>query len=155
MQFHVNTLDARRHRAFLEQQGRDPVSKKTFEVGDRVVMCAACRSAFLESSWRGCGGSHCGQQKTLRDIVVNTASRPHTRRGSDPGAHNDDAAESGAAHDAAHDATALPHMPPAGQDDAHVSGGGAAVMSVKPAEVPLRLADVPIQLRPVIVLRKI
>lgn len=80
MQYHVITLDARHHAAFLEQRRRDPVTKEEFKPGDRVVMCAACRSAFLEASWRAFGRSHCGQQRTLKTLAVDISRRRFSRR---------------------------------------------------------------------------
>lgn len=149
MQFHVNTLHAKRHRAFLEQRCCDPVTKEPFGAGDRVVMCATCRSAFLESSWRGCGGSHCGQQNTLRDIAVDTTRRRLSPRESLNAAQSNGATARGATHTAA-----FPHIPPTRHDPQEL-GNGTAGTPIKLAEVPINLADVPVQLKSVIILGKV
>jgi hypothetical protein len=86
MQYHVITLDARQHGSFLEQGRRDPVTKEEFKVGDRVVMCAACRSAFLEGSWRMLGRSHCGQERTLKNLAVDIGRKRFARADAASGA---------------------------------------------------------------------
>lgn len=65
MKAHVITLDARKHRYFLEQDRQDPVTGEFFQPTDRVVLCAGCRSAFLEESWEYIGKKHCHQVFTL------------------------------------------------------------------------------------------
>jgi len=69
---HVTTLDASRHRAFLKQQRKDPVTKELLKPGDRIVLCAGpgCGVAFLEESWRAIGERHGEHTGTLRDIEV-------------------------------------------------------------------------------------
>lgn len=60
----TTVLRSTRHSDFLGAQHRDPVTGKTFTAGDKLTLCAACLSPFLEESWRGIGGTHCGQSST-------------------------------------------------------------------------------------------
>jgi hypothetical protein len=137
MALHVITLDGKRHRAFLEEQRRDPVTKEFFRAGDRVVICAACRSSFLESSWRTCCGSrHCGQTDSLRAIEVDTTLRHFSRQGQQGDAN----ARAGAA---------TPPSPP--PPPAATAARGAAMIELR--GVPVGLTEIPVRLRPHVTLR--
>jgi hypothetical protein len=46
----------------------DPITGDAFVVGDKVVFCTSCHSAFLADSWKYIGGLHCGQSRTLKKI---------------------------------------------------------------------------------------
>jgi hypothetical protein len=61
----ISVLRAQRHDEFLGAQHQDPITRKVFTAGDRVTLCAACLLPFLEESWDGMGGSHCGQTATV------------------------------------------------------------------------------------------
>jgi hypothetical protein len=61
----TTVLKTQRHLKFFAANHRDPVTGKVFAAGDRVTLCAACLSPFLEESWIGIGGSHCGQSSTV------------------------------------------------------------------------------------------
>src|SRR5262245_28845534 len=57
----ITLLRTQRHGEFLGAQRKDPVTRKVFTAGDRVTLCATCLLPFLEESWDGMGGAHCGQ----------------------------------------------------------------------------------------------
>jgi len=46
----------------------DPITGDAFQLGDEVVFCASCRSAFLKASWEYMDGTHCNQQRTLSEV---------------------------------------------------------------------------------------
>ncbi|OJJ19953.1 hypothetical protein BKI52_15865 [marine bacterium AO1-C] len=54
------------HQQFSQEQRVDPISKEKITAGSHVVICAGCKSAFLEDTWRGIlEGRHCDQSHTL------------------------------------------------------------------------------------------
>lgn len=62
---HIHTLSAKQHAYFLAQERHDPVTGDSFFVGEEVVFCAVCGSAFHVESWAYMGNKHCNQQDTL------------------------------------------------------------------------------------------
>lgn len=62
---HVHQINAAQHAAFLAEERRDPITGEEISVGDEVVFCAGCRSAFLRDSWEYLGKQHCRQSRTL------------------------------------------------------------------------------------------
>jgi hypothetical protein len=68
----VHRLDEERHRAFLAEQRRDPITGRLFAPGDSIVLCAGCGSAFLVDSWTFLGGRHDNQTATLARIPSTT-----------------------------------------------------------------------------------
>ncbi len=70
MSYHVHQIDDSTHREFLAEQRMDPVMKKQFRAGDKVVFCAGgCGFAFLEDSWVVfLKKEHCEQSNTLNAI---------------------------------------------------------------------------------------
>jgi hypothetical protein len=134
MRPHVTVLDSKRHDAFLREQRKDPVTKEPFKAGDRVVICAGCRSAFLEASWLFRGQKHCGQSETLEGVEVDDAGRRFSRRAAEAEEHS------------ASDTSPLPE-----EQSADVPSAPA---SVRLRDIPVRLADIPTQLSPIIKLRE-
>jgi len=55
---------------FLKENRQDPVTGDEFFVGDKIIFCASCKSAFLEDSWEYMGSKHCGQTFTLNKFPV-------------------------------------------------------------------------------------
>lgn len=51
-------LDAKRHRAFLAENRKDPLTRELLRAGDQIVICAECKSAWLADSWR-LNNEHC------------------------------------------------------------------------------------------------
>ncbi|MBS9783466.1 MAG: hypothetical protein KGV46_02815 [Pasteurella sp.] len=49
----VITLNAIRDRDFLSEQRKDPVTQQLLKAGDRIVICARQKIAFLEDTWGG------------------------------------------------------------------------------------------------------
>jgi len=47
----IIVLDPIRHQDLLKQARVDPLIKRPFEPGDRVVQCAHCKIVFLEETW--------------------------------------------------------------------------------------------------------
>ncbi|WP_338813942.1 RDD family protein [Bernardetia sp. Wsw4-3y2] len=55
---------------FLKENRQDPVTGDEFSVGDEIVFCASCKSAFLKESWEYMNSKHCGQTFTLKKFPV-------------------------------------------------------------------------------------
>ncbi|WP_291722633.1 RDD family protein [Bernardetia sp.] len=55
---------------FLKENRQDPITGDEFCLGDKVVFCASCKSAFLADSWEYMNGRHCEQVGTLRKFPV-------------------------------------------------------------------------------------
>jgi len=72
-----------RHGEFLGAQRKDPVTRKVFADGDRVTRCATCLLPFLEESWDGMGGAHCGQTATVGLEAFETAATTFADESSD------------------------------------------------------------------------
>ncbi|WP_338790401.1 hypothetical protein [Bernardetia sp. MNP-M8] len=53
---------------FLDENRQDPITGDGFEIGDEIVFCAECKSAFLRESWEYMGNKHCNQIQTLNQI---------------------------------------------------------------------------------------
>ncbi|WP_338766141.1 RDD family protein [Bernardetia sp. ABR2-2B] len=53
---------------FLEENRQDPITGDDFSVGDEIVFCASCKSAFLKESWEFMDRKHCNQKKILRSF---------------------------------------------------------------------------------------
>lgn len=69
----ITVLRPQRHREFLAAQRQDPITRKVFAAGDRIVLCAACLLPFLKESWDAMGGAHCGQSATTGPEAFETA----------------------------------------------------------------------------------
>ncbi len=50
---------------FIKENRQDPVTGDGFCLGDEIVFCASCKSAFLKESWEYMDSKHCGQTATL------------------------------------------------------------------------------------------
>ncbi|WP_338766145.1 hypothetical protein WAF17_03200 [Bernardetia sp. ABR2-2B] len=57
---------------FLEENRQDPITGDDFSIGDEIVFCASCKSAFLKESWEFMDGKHCNQKKVLQTFPVFT-----------------------------------------------------------------------------------
>ncbi|WP_338764751.1 RDD family protein [Bernardetia sp. ABR2-2B] len=55
---------------FLKENRQDPVTGDEFNLGDEIVFCASCKSAFLKESWEYMNSKHCGQTFTLRKFPI-------------------------------------------------------------------------------------
>ena len=64
----IHTLDKEKHNDFLAQNRIDPITGDLLQEYDRIVICSACKSAFLADSWEYIGRTHCNQNGTLREI---------------------------------------------------------------------------------------
>ncbi|WP_291727557.1 DUF308 domain-containing protein [Bernardetia sp.] len=64
----IHTLEKEKHSDFLTQNRIDPITGDVLQEGDRVVICASCKSAFLADSWEYMGRRHCNQTYTLSEI---------------------------------------------------------------------------------------
>ena len=51
---------------FLKENRQDPITGDSFSIGDEIVFCAECKSAFLKESWEYIGENHCNQTKKLK-----------------------------------------------------------------------------------------
>ncbi|WP_291726349.1 hypothetical protein [Bernardetia sp.] len=50
---------------FLTENRKDPITGDSFSIGDEIVFCAGCKSAFLKESWEYMKERHCNQNLTL------------------------------------------------------------------------------------------
>ena len=67
--YHTITIDRNKHESFLADQRLDPATKELIKVGDRVVVCAVCKTVVLEDVWVHIfNEKHCKQTKTLNSI---------------------------------------------------------------------------------------
>ncbi len=64
----IHTLDKETHSEFLAQKRIDPITGDLLQENDEIVICAACKSAFLADSWEYIDRKHCDQHVTLREI---------------------------------------------------------------------------------------
>lgn len=55
---------------FIKENRQDPVTGDEFNLGDEIVFCASCKSAFLKDSWEYMNSKHCGQTFTLSKFPV-------------------------------------------------------------------------------------
>ncbi len=69
-------IDRARDAAFLKEEKQDPLTYQPFAPGDRVVVCAKCRRAHLESSWVeagsqcfGCNGTETREVASLNELL--------------------------------------------------------------------------------------
>ncbi|WP_338813510.1 hypothetical protein V9L05_19170 [Bernardetia sp. Wsw4-3y2] len=53
---------------FLQENRQDPITSDSFSLGDEIIFCAECKSAFLKESWEYMGSEHCNQRKTFNDF---------------------------------------------------------------------------------------
>lgn len=70
---HIHQLHPQKHEKFLTQARIDPITGDTLEAGDKIVLCAECKSAFHEDSWQYLGNRHCNQTSTLPAIPQSTS----------------------------------------------------------------------------------
>ena len=64
---------------FIQENRQDPITGDEFCIGDKIVFCASCKSAFLKESWEYMDSKHCGQTFTLKRFPVHsklTLSKP-------------------------------------------------------------------------------
>ncbi|WP_291726559.1 hypothetical protein [Bernardetia sp.] len=66
--YYIHKLSKRKHKDFLKQQRIDPITGDTIKERHKVVVCASCKSAFLEESWQYLDEEHCNQTKTLKEL---------------------------------------------------------------------------------------
>ncbi|WP_338790382.1 RDD family protein [Bernardetia sp. MNP-M8] len=70
---HIHQLHPEKHEKFLTQARIDPITGDTLEAGDKIVLCAECKSAFHSDSWTYLGNRHCNQTRTLPAIPQSTS----------------------------------------------------------------------------------
>ncbi len=75
---------------FIKENRQDPVTGDAFLVGNEIVFCASCKSAFLKESWEYMNSKHCGQTATLKKFPISA-----TLKLSKPIVYNFKTAESG------------------------------------------------------------
>lgn len=67
----IHTLDNQKHKDFLAQNRIDPITGDLLQENDKIVICSACKSAFLVDSWEYMDRKHCEQRLTLKEIPIN------------------------------------------------------------------------------------
>lgn len=65
---HKLTNKNKKHKSFLEEERNDPITGDKIIEGNEIVLCGACKSAFLLDSWNYMARSHCNQPFTLKEI---------------------------------------------------------------------------------------
>ena len=74
MAIHTHTIDERKHGEFLKEERHDPFIGERIKVGDEIVFCAKCKSAYLLSSWKIMADKNakcckdCDHTKTLKEF---------------------------------------------------------------------------------------
>ncbi|WP_338763865.1 hypothetical protein WAF17_20580 [Bernardetia sp. ABR2-2B] len=71
----THTLQKEKHNDFLAQNRIDPITGDLLKENDEIVICAACKSAFLVDSWEYMDRKHCNQKITLKEIPVSEVVR--------------------------------------------------------------------------------
>ena len=71
----IHTLEKEKHSDFLAQNRIDPITGDLLQENDEIVICAACKSAFLVDSWEYMNREHCNQRITLKEIPINEVVR--------------------------------------------------------------------------------
>ena len=78
---HIHKIKKEKHKEFLSQNRKDPITGDLIQSSDEVVFCASCKSVFLVDTWKYLNETHCEQSKTLKDFpsssVMNLKSEEH------------------------------------------------------------------------------
>lgn len=59
----------REHSNFLREERKDPITQDRLEIGNEIVFCGKCKSAYLKDTWllyNGC----CEQKSTLSEFPI-------------------------------------------------------------------------------------
>lgn len=62
---HTHKIDNEKHKEFLSQERKDPITGDLIQSSDEVVFCASCKSVFLLDTWLYLDEQHCEQSETL------------------------------------------------------------------------------------------
>ncbi|WP_375561021.1 hypothetical protein ACE193_00275 [Bernardetia sp. OM2101] len=62
---YIHKIDTNKHKEFLSQNRKDPITGDLIQTTDEVVFCASCNSIFLVDTWLYLDGKHCDQSDTL------------------------------------------------------------------------------------------
>lgn len=62
---HTHKIDNEKHKEFLLQERKDPITGDLIQSSDEVVFCASCKSVFLLDTWLYLNEQHCEQSETL------------------------------------------------------------------------------------------
>ncbi|WP_291726115.1 hypothetical protein [Bernardetia sp.] len=73
---HTLSKKNKHHKNFLKEKRKDPITGDVIMEGDEIVLCGACKSAFLLDSWNYMDNKHCSQPFTLQEIP----SKQHVQR---------------------------------------------------------------------------
>lgn len=77
----TNTLKlTEKQEYFLEENRNDPITGDSFSLGDTIVFCAECKSAFLKESWEYIGSKHCHQKRTLKSFPFTSTLKIKKRK---------------------------------------------------------------------------
>jgi len=66
----TNSISVLSNSLILQENRQDPITGDLIKEGDKVVICASCKSAFLEGNWKYLGQQHCQQKQTLTQITA-------------------------------------------------------------------------------------
>ncbi|PIY08083.1 MAG: hypothetical protein COZ18_14160 [Flexibacter sp. CG_4_10_14_3_um_filter_32_15] len=70
---HIHNIEKDKHKDFLSQNRKDPITGDLIVENDEVVFCASCKSVFLVDTWLYLDKKHCEQSKTLETFPSSSA----------------------------------------------------------------------------------
>ena len=73
----VIIVDRNKHESFLADHRQDPYTRQLIGVGDKIVICANCKTVYLESSWKIKG--HCSINPKICESVNTLSSIPNQK----------------------------------------------------------------------------
>ncbi|WP_338791922.1 hypothetical protein V9L05_17630 [Bernardetia sp. Wsw4-3y2] len=77
---HIHKIEDK-HKEFLSQNRKDPITGDLIRENDEVVFCVSCKSVFLVDTWLYLEGKHCEQSETLEKFpsssVMNLKAEEH------------------------------------------------------------------------------
>ncbi|WP_338791923.1 hypothetical protein [Bernardetia sp. MNP-M8] len=62
---HIHKIESNKHKEFLSEERKDPITGDLIRENDEVVFCVSCKSVFLVDTWLYLEGKHCEQFETL------------------------------------------------------------------------------------------
>jgi hypothetical protein len=75
---HIHKIEPDKHKEFLLQERKDPITGDLIVENDEVVFCAGCKSVFLLDTWIYLNEKHCEQSETLENFPSSSIIRLKT-----------------------------------------------------------------------------
>ena len=81
----IITLNRNKHESFLADHRKDPLTKDLLQVGDKIVVCANCKTVYLEDTWnlkKHCFANpkDCECTETLAEIPLTVTNKKNIRK---------------------------------------------------------------------------